>query len=456
MDDKPIESWRARAAVSEALDVFNSVYMQEIWAKALARRDTEPEGAVTSARTLLESVCKHILELSDVDVNERWPLPRLYKETATVLEIAPSEDLAPAFDRIFAACAEVIEGIGQLRNQLSDSHGRGPFGDMPDWRHAELAVNLSGAMATYLAAVWRGKQAKVATVLREYINAPRGNMNRTMQYTLEAIAESSLGALVAANVRATDLVTYFEDRAARGAHRGRVPTIKPTTLRREFATLKVALDRYAREEIAEASRILRQRKMLSEGTHVTPIRRLSQGDFAEILRYLREKSGVWRDRKHHGTAAGLADLVEFTAWSGRAPNETLALRWADVDFDKHTCKLAGKKDSFPLLEKAWTIIQERRSSQAHPSGRIFPYEWTTAESRHQLAIRSLMAEGKIQWRIRFIDYRHEAAYRLLERQYPEHIVVRATGLSPRRIHDIAKNLNTHTVSARGIAEPKLA
>lgn len=38
MSDKSVDSWRARAAVSEALDVFNSSYMQEVWTKALARR----------------------------------------------------------------------------------------------------------------------------------------------------------------------------------------------------------------------------------------------------------------------------------------------------------------------------------------------------------------------------------------------------------------------------------
>src|SRR3954462_665374 len=101
MSDKPIDSWRARAAVSEALDVFNSSYMHEVWTKALARRESDPEGAVTSARTLLESVCKHILDSANKDFREGTPLPRLYADTAKVLDMAPSQNLAPVFNSIF-------------------------------------------------------------------------------------------------------------------------------------------------------------------------------------------------------------------------------------------------------------------------------------------------------------------------------------------------------------------
>jgi hypothetical protein len=37
MKEKPFDSWQSRAAVSEAIDVFNSGYMQEVWTKALAK-----------------------------------------------------------------------------------------------------------------------------------------------------------------------------------------------------------------------------------------------------------------------------------------------------------------------------------------------------------------------------------------------------------------------------------
>jgi hypothetical protein len=61
----------------------------------------------------------------------------------------------PLFKRILGGCTSVVEGLGSLRNKLSDSHGKGKTGYKPLPRHAELAVNLSGAMATFLVATWR-------------------------------------------------------------------------------------------------------------------------------------------------------------------------------------------------------------------------------------------------------------------------------------------------------------
>jgi hypothetical protein len=49
---------------TDALKTFDAEGVQAIWAKALARRNTDPEGAITVARTLLETVIKRILDES--------------------------------------------------------------------------------------------------------------------------------------------------------------------------------------------------------------------------------------------------------------------------------------------------------------------------------------------------------------------------------------------------------
>src|SRR6266849_2385614 len=48
--------------VSEVLATFDTEQVHQVWARALERRSVDPEGAITSARTLLETVCKHILD----------------------------------------------------------------------------------------------------------------------------------------------------------------------------------------------------------------------------------------------------------------------------------------------------------------------------------------------------------------------------------------------------------
>jgi hypothetical protein len=47
---------------AEALATLDAEHVKAAWQKALDRRRTDPEGAITAARTMLESVCKLILD----------------------------------------------------------------------------------------------------------------------------------------------------------------------------------------------------------------------------------------------------------------------------------------------------------------------------------------------------------------------------------------------------------
>jgi hypothetical protein len=112
-------------AFTAALRGLNADSVKTLWAKALARRVDDPASAVTLARTLLESVCKHILDDTDTPYPHGRPLPELYNITAKALDIAPTSTTEPTFKTIFEGCAEVVRGVGSLRNFLGDSHGHG-------------------------------------------------------------------------------------------------------------------------------------------------------------------------------------------------------------------------------------------------------------------------------------------------------------------------------------------
>jgi hypothetical protein len=76
------------------------------------------------------------------------------KTAAERLHIAPSQHTEDAFKRILGGCTSVVEGLGTLRNKIGDAHGKGgkPVRAAP--RHAQLAVNLAGAMATFIVETW--------------------------------------------------------------------------------------------------------------------------------------------------------------------------------------------------------------------------------------------------------------------------------------------------------------
>lgn len=140
--------------VSGKLEKFDASNLQASWSKALERRGSDPEGAITSARTLIESVCKHVLEDAGMDYDDKADLPKLYKLTARTLRLAPSQHTEEVFKQILGGCTAVVEGLGSLRSRLGNAHGKGKANVKPAPRHAELAVNLSGAMAMYLLATW--------------------------------------------------------------------------------------------------------------------------------------------------------------------------------------------------------------------------------------------------------------------------------------------------------------
>lgn len=150
----------ADASISATLAAFDPSQVHARWTVAMERRASEPEGAITLARTLLEDVCKWILDQSGGTWQEADDLPVLYRKLAKVLKLAPDDHTEPVFKQILGSCQSVVESLGALRNKLSDAHSAGPKRARPQARHAELAVNLAGAMATFLVATWETRKSE--------------------------------------------------------------------------------------------------------------------------------------------------------------------------------------------------------------------------------------------------------------------------------------------------------
>jgi Abortive infection C-terminus len=149
-------------ATSDALKQFDPEGVHGAWQRALERRTTDPEGAITAARTLLETVCKHILDSKSVlyDSN-KIELHELYKLTASELSLSPSQHTEDVFKQILGGCSAVVNGLGTLRNRLGDAHGKGKAPAKPAPRHAELAVNLSGALSLFLISTFNERSKSV-------------------------------------------------------------------------------------------------------------------------------------------------------------------------------------------------------------------------------------------------------------------------------------------------------
>jgi len=146
--------------ISATLAAFNPDDVHPRWLAAMSRRASDPRGAITLARTLLEDVCKWILTEADEGFKDADDLPVLYRKLAKVLKLAPDDHTEQVFKQLLGSCQQVVELLGALRNKLGDAHSSGPMRARPMPRHAELAVNLSGTMATFLVSTWQARLAE--------------------------------------------------------------------------------------------------------------------------------------------------------------------------------------------------------------------------------------------------------------------------------------------------------
>ena len=143
-------------------EVLNSLGTSDINAfleKSLQRITDDPEGAITSSRSLLETVCKQILDKLVISYDEKSDLPSLYKKVALNLNLAPSTETTEPIRRILGGGFNIVEGLGTLRNKMGDAHGRGLETIRPDIKHARLTVNLAATISAYLLETYESLKA---------------------------------------------------------------------------------------------------------------------------------------------------------------------------------------------------------------------------------------------------------------------------------------------------------
>lgn len=161
LDHLEIESFLpVEGYVSKVLAKVDAQHVEDAWRKSLGRIERDPEGAITVARTLLETVCKYILEVEQIDYRDDGDLNKLYKATTKQLHLAPSSDTEQVLKEVLSGCITVVNGVSAMRNKQSDAHGKGTQYSPTFPRHARLAVSVAGATASFLIETWESQLAE--------------------------------------------------------------------------------------------------------------------------------------------------------------------------------------------------------------------------------------------------------------------------------------------------------
>jgi integrase len=396
---------------SAAIEAFQAQNVKAVWAKALARRIDDPANAITLARTLLESICKHILDGTKTPYSHGLPLPELYKLTASALEIAPTASTERTFGTLLPACTEIVRGVGNMRNFLGDSHGHGQRAPLPDWRHAELAINLAGSVATYLLAIWENRQPTLGELITQHLDAkdhPKP-LQPSLIFTLRRIRDLPLGAKVAAWITPDDLIEYCRARA-------RDDGAGPATVYLDTVFLRGVLKRakLSTDVLSLAIPLLTEEGLIGKAKE--RLRRPKPSELERVLTFFRT------ERQGPRVEIPMVTIIEFAAASGRRLSDITKLKWKDVNRQDRTCMSEGRP--FKLVGKAWDIL----IAQPQAEEKIFPYVPKSISAAFARATTKIDLPDFI-----FNDLRLEAICRLLESGFGIHEVSEITG---QRDHNI--------------------
>jgi HEPN domain-containing protein len=150
---------RARA-VADALDAG---WMRREIQRLERAIDADPSLAVGTAKELVETCCKTILNRQKVDYPKGSDLPKLVKLVATELKLVPEgiSEAAKGADvirGILRNLATITQGLAELRGLYGTGHGRdGKYRGLGP-RHARLAVASAVAFIDFVTETYHDRQ----------------------------------------------------------------------------------------------------------------------------------------------------------------------------------------------------------------------------------------------------------------------------------------------------------
>ncbi|QQS16047.1 MAG: abortive infection family protein [Candidatus Moraniibacteriota bacterium] len=129
----------------------------------IAQQITRMEAAVTNdvslaigtAKELVETCCKTVLEERGIQFGKNTDIPELVKLTSKELELTPQDipekaKAAETIKRLLSNLATITQGIAELRNHYGTGHGKVAGTKGLGARHARLAVGAASTLAVFL------------------------------------------------------------------------------------------------------------------------------------------------------------------------------------------------------------------------------------------------------------------------------------------------------------------
>ena len=152
-----------RQIVTTARSLFETLGFypsyQDIEKARLAIRDGNFDNAITRSITCLESTMKVCHEKLNQELPSDKGVTGLWKSTKALLDLeGVGTETDAAWTSTLGSLSGLISNLGNMRNALSDAHGKGLYSPAVSELIAELALNSASTLATTI--IRRFKQLK--------------------------------------------------------------------------------------------------------------------------------------------------------------------------------------------------------------------------------------------------------------------------------------------------------
>ena len=139
-------------ALHEPMTLVLSRYdrLMATWMQARNRVSDDPAGAITAARSLVESAFKHSLDEHGIQYTSSDDAPKLAKRyLSNCLGSVPPQS-AEAVRKLYGNVTTAVHALSQMRNELGDAHGSGPGTPPATVALARLAVDVACALTLFV------------------------------------------------------------------------------------------------------------------------------------------------------------------------------------------------------------------------------------------------------------------------------------------------------------------
>ena len=137
-----------------ALKIIDNEYIKSISERALKDiQEGNFDSAITKSRTILEETFCYVIEKKNEEPSDSGDIGKLYKQVKDVYNMHTDGNMVKRINRLLSGLENIVQGIAEMRNNGSDSHGLGNKRISISTYHARLVVNSATIMSEFILSV---------------------------------------------------------------------------------------------------------------------------------------------------------------------------------------------------------------------------------------------------------------------------------------------------------------